>query len=72
MPCRRPVPASAAGQRFGSIEEADVVEPEESAGEDVLALDVLSIHPPCEVQQQLLKRALEEIRSRCPRLPVIL
>src|SRR4029077_13021770 len=43
-----------------AVEDADVVETEEPAGEEVLAFGVLAIHPPREVEQQLLKRPLEE------------
>ena len=48
-------------QRFRAIEHAHVVQPEKSAGEKILAVRVLAIHPPREIQQQLLKNALEKI-----------
>ena len=34
---------------------------EETAGKQVLPLGILAIHPPGEVQQELLKDALEEV-----------
>src|SRR5207249_2909539 len=42
------------------VEHADVVEAEETAGEQVLALGVLAVDPPREIQQQLLECAREE------------
>ena len=63
-----PHPARAVGllevaagrQRRAAVEDADVVEAEEAALEDVLALGVLAVHPPGEVEQQLVEDALEE------------
>ena len=52
---------SARRQRRAAIEHADVVEAEEAALEDVLALGVLAVDPPGEVQQELVEGALEEI-----------
>ena len=48
------------GQRR-AVEGADVVETEETALEDVVALGVLAVHPPGEVDQQLVEDPLEEI-----------
>jgi hypothetical protein len=42
------------------VERADVVETEEAAFEDVVAFGVLAVHPPREVDQELLERALEK------------
>src|SRR5262249_23879003 len=42
-------------QRRTAVEDADIVESEESALEHVAALTVLAVHPPGEVQQQLLE-----------------
>src|SRR5439155_4267921 len=51
----------AAGRQLrAAIEDADVVEAEESALEDVVADDVLAVHPPGEVEQQLVKDLFEE------------
>ncbi len=47
-------------QRLAAIEDADVVEPKESAGKDVLATRVFAIDPPGEIDQQLLKGAGQE------------
>ena len=52
---------AAGRQRRAAIEHADVVQPEEAAFEDVSARAVLAIDPPGEVQQQLLKAALEPL-----------
>src|SRR5688500_10897807 len=49
-----------ARQRLGAIEEADVIEAEKSAGEDVSSLNVLAIHPPSEIEQQLLETTFKE------------
>ena len=48
------------GQRRAAVEDADVVQPEEAALEDVVALGVLAIDPPGEVEQQLVEDALQE------------
>ena len=55
---------AAGGQRRAAVEDADVVEAEEAALEDVLAEAVLAVHPPGKVQQQLVERRLEEIHVR--------
>ena len=52
----------AAGRKRGAaVEDADVVETEEASFEHVLAEAVLAVHPPGEVQQQLVERGLQEI-----------
>ena len=50
----------AVGKLLVAIEDADVVQPKEPAAEDVAAGHVFSIHPPGEIDDELLKRALEE------------
>ncbi len=52
--------APAGGQGRRAVEDADVVEAQEAALEDVLALGVLAVHPPREVQQELVEDLLEE------------
>src|SRR6185312_17262092 len=47
-------------ERSGTIEDPDVVEPEEAPGEEVVAVGVLAVDPPGEVEQELLEDALEE------------
>src|SRR5688572_31774502 len=47
-------------QRLRAIEDADVVEAEEPALEDVVALAILAVHPPREVQEQLVEHPLEK------------
>ena len=37
-------------ERLAAIEYADIIQPQKSALENVLALRVLSVHPPCEIQ----------------------
>src|SRR4029077_17253668 len=44
-----------------TIEGADVVEAQEPALEDVVALGVLAIHPPREIDEQLVEDAGEEL-----------
>src|SRR6476661_2838290 len=51
---------ASARQRVRAIEEADVIEAEESATEDILSTRILAIDPPSEVQEELLKATLEE------------
>ena len=51
----------AAGKPLAAIEHRDVVEPEEAAFEDVVALTVDFVHPPREVEHQLVKALLEEV-----------
>ncbi len=55
---------AAGGQRGAAVEDADVVETEESAFEDVLAEAVLAVHPPGEVQEQFVERRPEELEVR--------
>src|SRR5439155_24988883 len=51
---------SASGQGGTAIEDSDIVQTQEAALENVHAAGILAIHPPGEVQQQLVKYALEE------------
>ena len=74
--CRR---TARGGPSTGScgraVDRADVVEPEEAALEHVVALGVLAVDPPREVEQQLVEDPLEEVevrrrrRSRTPAAP---
>jgi len=48
------------GQRDVAVEDADVVQPEEAALEDVPLTRVFAVRPPCVVQQQLVEDAFEE------------
>ena len=47
-------------QRLAAIEDADVVEPEKTALEHIAAGHVFAVHPPGEVEHQLVKDALQE------------
>src|SRR5712691_1349786 len=51
---------AAGRQRVAAIEDADVVEAEETALEDVAALGVLAVDPPGEIQHQLVEDAPEK------------
>ena len=51
---------SAGWERRAAVEDADVVEAQEAALEDVVAALVLAIHPPREVEQQLDEDLLEK------------
>ena len=47
-------------QRRATIEDPDIVQPEETALEDIPPLCVLAVHPPGEVEQQLHEDAFQE------------
>src|SRR5262249_11901017 len=51
---------AAGRQRCAAVEHTDVVESEKAALENVVALSILAIHPPGELQAQLVQDALEE------------
>ena len=53
-------------QRRAAVKHADVVEPEESALENVVAFGVLAIDPPGEIQQQFVEYAFEKFVSPLP------
>ena len=53
--------AAVDGQGGRAVDGADVVEAEEAALEEVVALGVLAVHPPREVEEQLVEDALEEL-----------
>ncbi len=55
---------AAGGQRGAPVKNADVVETQEASLEDVLAEAVLAVHPPGEVEEQLVERRPEEIEVR--------
>ena len=48
-------------ERCGSVEDADVVEAEEAALEEVVPRAVLAVDPPREVEQELVEYALEPV-----------
>ena len=50
-----------AGQRRRAVEGSDVVEPEKPALEHVVAERVLAVHPPGEIDQELVEDAREEV-----------
>src|SRR5262249_15412112 len=48
-------------QRLGAVEDADVVQTEEAAREDITADRILAVDPPREIEQQLLERTRQEM-----------
>ena len=55
---------AARGELRAAVEDADVVQSEKAAGEDVAPRRILAIDPPVEVQHQSLKRAFQETAGR--------
>src|SRR5437762_904430 len=51
---------AARGKRGGTVEDSDVIEPQEAALENVGAVGVLAIHPPGEIQKQVMKDFFKE------------
>src|SRR5690242_17917644 len=51
---------AAGGQWCTAIEHADIIETEKAALKNVHAIGIFAIDPPGEIQQQLLKDALEK------------
>ena len=51
---------AAVGKRRVAIEHADVVEPEKTALENIIALGVFAVHPPCERDQHLVENCLQK------------
>ena len=50
----------AGGQRRAAVEDADVVQAQETTLEDIMAVMVFAVHPPGEVQQQFVEDPLQE------------
>src|SRR6516165_680042 len=55
------VDVTSARQRCVAVEYADIVESQKSALENIPALDVLAVHPPGEVEHQLMEDTLEKV-----------
>jgi hypothetical protein len=53
---------AAAGHGRAAVEHTYVVQSQEASLENILAKAVLAVHPPGEVQHQLVKTSLEEIQ----------
>ena len=49
-----------ARQRSAAVEQPDVIQAQKAALKDVVALGVLAVHPPGEIQQHLMEDALQE------------
>ena len=60
------VDVAASGQRGGAVEDLDIVEAQEATLEDVAAGGVLAVHPPGEVQHQLVEDALQKVAVALP------
>src|ERR1700730_923725 len=54
----------AGGKRRRSVKHSDVVEPQKSPLENVHALGIFAVHPPSEIQQQLVKNLFEKSAIR--------
>src|SRR6516164_4730323 len=52
---------AASGQRRAAVEDADIVQSEETSFKEVLAESIFAIYPPAEVQRQLSEGPLEKI-----------
>ena len=50
---------SAGRQRRGSVEDPDIVQPQESPFERIVSGTIFSVHPPVEVKKQLVETTLE-------------
>src|SRR5262245_27531998 len=48
------------GQRFGAVEDTDVVQPQKTTREQMLPQHILTGNPPGEIEQQLLKGSSQE------------
>src|SRR6202041_4183284 len=53
-------------ERPRTVENADIVQTEKTAFENVAARGILTVHPPCEIYEQLVENAHEEISVRLP------
>ena len=51
---------AAGRERSAAVKYSDIVEPQESTLEDVHALRIFAVHPPGEVQHQLVKHFFEK------------
>ena len=58
-------------QGLGAVKHADIIKTEEPTFEHVHALRILAVHPPGEVQQQLVKDLLQEPTVRLASNPVL-
>ena len=58
-------------QRRAAVEDADVVEAQESSREDVASRGVLAVEPPVEVEEQHLEAAAQEIEVATPVLAAV-
>src|ERR1700751_4425273 len=54
------VDIAAGRERGAAIEKADIVKAKKPALKDVVSFNVLAVHPPGEIEHQLMKDAFEE------------
>src|SRR5438105_980958 len=47
-------------QASGTVEDADVVQPEKAAGKQVFAFDVLAVDPPGEIDEEFVENPRQE------------
>ena len=59
-----------AGRRARAVEDPDIVEPEKATLEDVATRRVLAVHPPGEIDQELVEDAFEEGEIAAPPAPI--
>src|ERR1043166_6948057 len=59
------VDKSTGGQGRAAVENADIVQTQKAALENISALGVLAIHPPGEIEHQFVEDALEESEVSC-------
>src|ERR1700730_13358511 len=55
---------AAGGERRGTVENSDIDEAQKAALKNIGAVGVFSIHPPGEIQQQLMENFFEECAIR--------
>src|SRR3989475_9975939 len=51
---------AAGGERRRTVKDSDVIEPEKSALKNVRAVGIFAVHPPGEIQQQLVKHFFQK------------
>src|SRR5208337_5077518 len=49
------------GERLATVEDTDVVQTQKPALKKIEAVRIFAVHPPCEVEQELVQDALEKI-----------
>ena len=52
---------AAGGQRRAAVKDADVVQPQKAALKDVMAVQILAVHPPGEIQHELVEGVRQKV-----------